>query len=732
LHSTQTLRLVFPLVLIFASSKDAAAADLAARGLDLFVHVPKQAATGGIVPLQLRVFGFPTVSTLLPLPGAQVEATWDPESLGPNASSVPAPVIGTCDEAGRAHLDIEVPPGRKELSLLVSARWRGHERTRKLDLTRQQRYAIDLRASDKDVVPGGTVSAWAFVVDQVTGQPVANRAVDVALQEGSVARFSRRVVTDKAGMATTEVRVPFTDDPDWTWMLTARTAFGQYEEAEASQSLGVREETPQAPTMSVRWRTNSAAPGAPATFEIQLRDGAGLGLAKRSLRYWVGPKGTQAPKEDLAWQRASIEVATDVDGKAAVTVETPRTIASRGSSLSVVAKAAVEGHSLAEQADLTLETPAPVVEVVPEFGVLLPGQAQRLFLHALLDKKPVSAEFGLEGHALTARVHTDERGWAEAEWNVPREVGATAPGRSQAGCAGDIAATVRIRVLSSIPGVNRPPQPFERCLRVDRDALAVVRPSRPIVRAGDALPVRVLGAKSDSSSVVLVGPKGAMANSGWLSDASRGGAIAIPPFAQGVWSLSAAGIAGKKDKRVLPASVLVVPRVLASLAVRRVEGGRAAPGGSIVLEADLGDGHGQPLTGSVGAVVIDKFGGSHPEGLLALDTRHSLAASVGVDLEDVDGFLDGDARFDRERWAALAGQRPEALAPVFDPPATMQAEIERVQILLATVNCGRIAQLRRQKGALQGTYGLSTTIDSQEAPNADTSTVDRRREALCR
>jgi hypothetical protein len=54
-----------------------------------------------------------------------------------------------------------------------------------------------------------------------------------------------------------------------------------------------------------------------------------------------------------------------------------------------------------------------------------------------------------------------------------------------------------------------------------------------------------------------------------------------------------------------------------------------------------------------------------------------------------------------------------------------------VQILHTTVNPGRIAQLGRQKGALQGTYGLSTTIDSQEAPNADTSTVDRRREALC-
>jgi hypothetical protein len=82
---------------------------------------------------------------------------------------------------------------------------------------------------------------------------------------------------------------------------------------------------------------------------------------------------------------------------------------------------------------------------------------------------------------------------------------------------------------------------------------------------------------------------------------------------------------------------------------------------------------------------------------------------------------------------------PNAKAPVPDAVAVAvtvcgATDLGRiwVQILLATVNRGRIAQLRRQNGALQGTYGLSTTIDSQEAPNADTSTVDRRREALCR
>src|SRR5260221_5149345 len=44
--------------------------------------------------------------------------------------------------------------------------------------------------------------------------------------------------------------------------------------------------------------------------------------------------------------------------------------------------------------------------------------------------------------------------------------------------------------------------------------------------------------------------------------------------------------------------LLVVPRVLPLLVARRVPGGRAARGGSVEIDADLGDGHGRPLTGS--------------------------------------------------------------------------------------------------------------------------------------
>src|SRR4051812_24855476 len=54
-----------------------------ARGLDLFIHVPDHAAALGVVPLQVEALGFPTVVSLVPLAGASVEATWDPEHLGP-------------------------------------------------------------------------------------------------------------------------------------------------------------------------------------------------------------------------------------------------------------------------------------------------------------------------------------------------------------------------------------------------------------------------------------------------------------------------------------------------------------------------------------------------------------------------------------------------------------------------------------------------------------------------
>jgi hypothetical protein len=669
----RTLCAALVIAALAAVPASAASKDPAARGLDLFLHAPKAVPSGATFPVQVRVFGFPSVSTLTPLAGATVEAAWDPESLGEKLATAPEPVEITCDDAGRGHLEIAVPPGRSTLKLLVSARWQGHERTRTLEVERSQRHELDLRVSDTDVVPGGKVSAWVVLRDRVTGQPARAIAVDLALKEGSVERFSRRLLTDKAGMASTEVPIPFVEDPEWKWILSARTAVGHGDEAEATVTLGVREETPQAPSMRAHWRASSVPPGAKASFVAEVRDGTGRGIPNQSLRYWVGQRGLQAPKDDKAWLSASTEIRTDADGLATATVETPKTISPRGSTLALVAKTLVEGHPLSGQDTLTLATPVPKLEMLPEFGVLLPGQPQRLFLHATLDDKPLAAEFVLTGHGLSARVRTNPRGWGEIVWNLPAEIGALVPGKVNSGCAGEVAATVHARWIAT--GSAAAPS-IDRCLRVDRDAVAAVRPGSPLARAGEALPVRILGAKG-SASVMLKGPGDGAWQSTWIGDAGRGGTVTLPSSAIGEWTLGAAGVAISKNKNVLDGGVLVLPRVLPRLSVTREKPDGIAPGGQVVMEAVLDDGHGQPLRGSVGAVVFDKAGETHPERLLALDTRRSLAAPAGIADQDVDAFLDGDSRFEIERWAAVAKNTGSLPAPAFDPAATVSEQIDK-------------------------------------------------------
>jgi hypothetical protein len=672
-----------------ARSTDAASGDPASRGMDLFVHAPSEVISGGRLFLQVRVWGFPTVSTLAPLAGARVVAAWDPESLGPRVAAAPPPVVITADASGLAQLDVPVPRGAGELKLLVSARSGQHERTRTIAIARRKAYEIDLRVSDTAVVPGRSLAAWLFVRDGVSGQPVAGAAVDVALMEGRQARFSRRLITDRGGGAVTQVPVPLADDPDWRWTLTARTAFGGDDEAEASRELKVREETPGAPAISLRWSQPSVRPGARASFQIRLRDGAGGALASQPVRYWVGPRGTEPPADEAGWQRASTVVVTDAAGEAAVTVDTPAIISPRGTSLTVVAKAAVEGHPLSGRETLALEAPRLALELIPEYGVLLPGHAQRLFVHAHLGDAPISCALIVEGHGLAARLQTDRRGWGELLWNVPLDAGATVPATASTDCAGSVAATVRVRPVSPMTGLDGQPPVFSRCVRIDRDATAAIRPDRPLVRAGDSVGTRMVGARSAATSgaksdtksgaatsVILQSPDGAAVGA-WLTDAARGAEIRLPPYGQGVWTLSAAGTTRQGAGATLPASVLVVPRVLPRLVAARVGGDRSVRGGVVELDADLSDGHGHALTGTVGAVVIDQQGGAHPQSLLALDTRQALTAPFGVGAADADDFLEGDRRFDGERWAALARTDPRALVPLLDPATTLGAELDK-------------------------------------------------------
>ena len=225
---------------------------------------------------------------------------------------------------------------------------------------------------------------------------------------------------------------------------------------------------------------------------LSLRDAADKPMVGQSLRYLVVQKGMKIPKEEKDWLAAATAAKTDLDGVVQIPVETPRTIPIKGSHMQVIAKAQVEGLSLSAEATLPLTAPVPDVSLVPEFGVLLPGIPQRLLVHVTFDGKPIVAEVALSGHDLAGSLKTNERGLGMLPWKVPAGIGARVPEASNTGCAGDVAATVTARLVSLPTGIPAVP-PIKTCLRVDRDAVAIVRPDRPLVRAGESLSARILG-----------------------------------------------------------------------------------------------------------------------------------------------------------------------------------------------------------------------------------------------
>src|ERR1039457_1487345 len=92
----RTLCAALVTVAAIAVPASAASKDPAARGMDLFLHAPKSVPSGGTWPVQVRVFGFPTVSTLASLAGATLAAAAGPGTPGGKGAVVPKPIAILC------------------------------------------------------------------------------------------------------------------------------------------------------------------------------------------------------------------------------------------------------------------------------------------------------------------------------------------------------------------------------------------------------------------------------------------------------------------------------------------------------------------------------------------------------------------------------------------------------------------------------------------------------------
>jgi hypothetical protein len=664
------------------SSDAAGAPDPAARGLDLFLHVPTQAPPRGVLPVQVEALGFPTAVTTQPLAGVTIEAVWNPEHLGANVSSAPPAVRAKADLAGRAHLDVPVPDGDElELELLVGVRSGAHARTRAIKVKRVRPYEVALFVPDRRVVPGSTISAWVLVTSALSGSPVPEAPLTLTLGEGGVPRFRTDIVTDVSGTAMARVPIPISEEPTWSWHLSAAARLGAFGAGEGSVDLTPREESPGKPQLRVSWTEDSVLAGGVAHFALRLRDASDQPVTGRAVRYWIGPRGTEPPKDAAAWERISTRAVTDPAGEIMGETTAPATVVTGvGTELRVVARTDVDGRELTGQATVAVGAPAAEATLTVEGDRIVPGIEQRLLLTMHDGKgRPVTAPFEVDADGLSAHVKTDAHGEAEVAWRVPADVGAM---RQTGPCAGGVAAAVTVRVEAHVPALATHPDPFELCVKVDRDATSLVRPERTLVRAGERVRVRVVPSDANGKaaarrkgpwSVVATNRSGTSSASAWIEDGEAGGELAIPAGASGVWSLSAVSPGGQAQARVTAGAILVVPPVLPQLTAK-VTGGRAAPGGAVDVEAVLTDGAGHGMQGSVSAIMIDRHGGGSIGGLAALDTRGRLCRDAGADDERCDAVVQGDPALEPLRRALLAGQGT-ALPPENDPEGRMHAEL---------------------------------------------------------
>ena len=670
-----------------ASDAQTLSSDPAARGLDVFVEVPAEAAPRAEIPILVEAFGFPTASTLVPLGQATIEAGWDPSLLGPGVTEAPPAVRATTDAAGRARILVPVPDGdERALQLIVGVRSGNHERTRLVKVQRGPLHTVSVYVADAQVVPGSDISAWVVVAGASSGQAAASTPVELSLVEGGASRQTQKLVTDAAGTAMARVSIPLNDEPGWSWQLRARSLSGTPARVtgQAEVDLRPREETPATPRMSAHFADDGVLAGEHAAFTVGVRDASDQPVAALPVRYWVGPRGTEPPRDDEAWLRLARTATTDAEGAFQGTADAPSLVVHGvGTTVRLVARATVDGHALEAQASVSVNVPASTATLYPEAVAVVPGVEQRLFLRVQDGhSRPVQATFAVEGDGLHASVTTDADGEAETTWRPPVTVGAL---RNVGPCAGGVAAAVTVRPVGVVPALRPRTEPFELCLGVDRDAHALVAVDRPVARMGERVHVRVIEAAAEGKgreagpspyAVVLRSSDKAQAVSAWMEDGAAGTDVELPDGTPGLWSISVAQPSPARAARVAAGVVLVLPRVLPRLAAR-VAGGRAAPGGEVEVDADLTDGKGQGLTGTVAALVVDLNGGGSVEGIQRIDARRSLCDRMLVDAARCDRLLDGDPTLDRLRRSLLAGHAAALLEPASDPGGTARATFDR-------------------------------------------------------
>ena len=685
-------------------------ADPAARGLDAFIHGSTSAPSGGSVKLDIATLGFAQVTTPSPVGGVAIDAVWNPTSFGEVRSSAPPAVHAESDATGRATMVVPMPEGdARGLELLVGLRFGAHARTRAIKIERTKAIQAVVHVSERTVVPGALVNAWVHVTRATSDAAVPNAAVEVEPRyEGSYTLTKLQARTDLAGMALVRVRIPDSDDPSDVWELRATAQVGD-ERASAAESLRPRDETPGSPWFDVRFDAGSVRAGAPRSLHLSRCEAQQRRRPSRVSRCATGSgrtacnprptprRGTRSPRA-----RPPISAVRFTRKRLHRSWSLPMGRQAFASSFAAISR----GQQLEARGVHHRSSLGCVGRAHAGGGACGAGCRAGELLLRVTDGEgaPVSAGFDVDGDGLKTRVKSDAYGEAEIVWSAPANLGAL---RETGPCAGGVAASVTVRPVAAVEALRSHPEPFTTCVPIDREARALLVADKHVVRVGETLALRVVDRDSATHAwSIALGRGGTAVSTVWIGDGARGGSIVVPNVAPGVYDLSAAAPMTSEAAHVAHTSVLVMPASIPHLEAK-VVGGRAAPGGTVDVDATLTDESGKPLMGTVTAMLVDLEGGGSLDGLVRLDTHRHLCDVAGASNERCAHLLSGDASWEPMR-RALLGPVGTLDLPVVDPGGSARRELDEAfssvlhslegAVYASSLDPSRLIDVRRKVG----------------------------------
>ncbi len=680
-------RLILVMILAgaFVAPSRAQTADPASRGLDLFADVPKRAPAGARVAIPLRTFGFTSTTVAKPLGKVTVDASWE------GAKVDDKPVTLESDADGLGVLTTTMPEGAPGPARLVLAvRFGEHRRTRVLSIEREAPYRLELSTPSSRVVAGESTTAWVRLLDRRTEKPAPNRRVQIRLLEGGVPVRTQTVSTDASGSATALLSIPQAEQAfEWELSATALDVIA----GEPSTTLSATSATPSKAWLYAKAPAEKLRLGTRAVFRVTATSSLGEPMAGVTVHGMFLRDGEEAPEGTLAdgksaFDNASKRAVTDDNGVVEYVYDAPSTII-RSQSVRLVARAVLEGREdSATAGPLTIETRGTgSLELTAEDASLVPALEQSLYVR-IRDGfgEPVKTGFRLQADGLDVRATSDERGFANVSWKVPRDVGTR---RERGPCSDEVATSVRVTLDEGAPKELRAGGPLIQCLPVDRKTRVLVRAGSRVVRAGEAVELEVIAANADAdpqsrAGAAIAGPVAVDlgGTTGWLTerDASNPaftrfrGKLVAPENRSGHLPVRAVVLRDGAPGLLGVASLLEKPRQIPKLSAR-VTGGRSVPGGTVSVEATLEDEQGRPLTGSVAAMVVDAATGDYDSAFTSFDTRRSLCDVVDVGAAGCDAVLSGPASVAvLERLARLTRSPWQ---PDLDPGRTASTEIRQ-------------------------------------------------------